>query len=185
VHRMVWMKVCRFSSFSMCMWALCRMLPTPQDWVSKTCKSWCETNYTKKDFCTLDFPCTSTWRWSHFARAFTWVKQFPFGHFIIESHAHHFKCVHSFEGGIGNKAPPQKSKDNHIWLFLPRRCAPSLGEQPFQSICNGTHVNFAHPLQPHLNLIWIVLSYFSCFRGFIFSLNCPLKQQLKLKQKNY
>jgi len=28
-----------------------------------------------------------------------------------------------------------------------------LGEQPFQSICNGTHVNFAHALQPHLNLI--------------------------------
>jgi hypothetical protein len=127
MHRMVWMRVCKFSSFSMCMWALCKMLPTHQDWVSKTCKSWCETNYTKKGFCTLDFPCTSTWRWSHFAWAFTWVKQFPFRHLIIESHAHHFKCVNSFEGDIGNKAPPQKSKDNHIWLFLPQRCAPSWG----------------------------------------------------------
>jgi hypothetical protein len=78
-------------------------------------------------FCTLDFRCTSIWRWPHFAWAFTWVKQFPFGHFIIESHAHHFKCVHSFEGGSGNKAPLQKSKDNHIWLFLPQCCAPYWG----------------------------------------------------------
>jgi hypothetical protein len=32
-----------------------------------------------------------------------------------------------------------------------------LGEQSFRSICNEAHVSFAHPLQPHLNLIWVIL----------------------------
>ncbi len=83
---------------------------------------------------------------------------------------------------------PLKSQRTTIFGFFYHNVVHLLevfGEQPFQSICNGAHVDFAHTLQPHLNLIWIVLSYFSCFRGFICYLNCPLKQELKLKQKNY
>jgi len=43
-----WMKVCKFSSFLIHLWALCGMFPTCQDQMSKTCKN--KSNTPKKSF---------------------------------------------------------------------------------------------------------------------------------------
>ncbi len=37
-HKVMQMKICKSSSFSMRLWALCGMLPTPQDLMPKTYK---------------------------------------------------------------------------------------------------------------------------------------------------
>jgi hypothetical protein len=117
-HWVVQMKVCKFSSFNVFMGPLCGMLPTPQDLMPKTYKSWLEINRTKGGFHISNFPLASDWRWSHSTWAFAWAWRI-LGNFVIGLHAHHLKCMHSFEHGLNNVDTFHKSRDNQICFFLP------------------------------------------------------------------
>jgi hypothetical protein len=52
-------------------------------------------------------------------------EQLPFGHFIIESHTHNLKYMHSSKRGLNDEAIPHNLKDDWIWFFLPWGHAPS------------------------------------------------------------
>lgn len=69
------------SSFNAFMGPSCGMLPTPQDLMPKTYKSWLEINWTLGGFYFLNFPLASDWRWSHSTWAFAWTRGIAFWSF--------------------------------------------------------------------------------------------------------
>ncbi len=76
----------------------------------------------------------------------------------------------------GDRALPQELKKIKSSHYISQGYAPSwnVNEQPLYGICNGTCVNFAHPLWP-----WIVSSYLGDLKGFIYSFNCTFWTKTK------